>query len=564
MEEMSLKERLESIKAQTNNDNSIDNNINEAIELLNEDSNEGETSPNYRDLIKNDYDEMDESDFQETRNEAFSAVKDDLKSRLGNEETNGSRVVKSKAEIYEENNPIIKIDPSSKEEEKSIAVDAGSILIDSIAEIEKDSAEKSKELHKLQEEYNKQEDNLVASQPEDTNSDDIDDILNAIDEHTSKQDMDISEEDEDNLTVLIEKLESQKLYSEYKHEDEHVGPADYVIETNPDYQEAVEDVLTGNGFNIVKKSNKEKNALLERFVNSGNEVTVPLVNSGIYVKMSGASTTEIISMNQITGDNDAEVTLNKLNILNSHITGSSIGKMRLAQLIKVVSYYDIETLNFALYAATHPETTEITRNCGRCGQEYFINQHTRDLLINPEDYADEATEIRNNVTTYEILQSRSQLNKIIKKVCANGDLIVYFKHPSIESYIKTARNLTNETMRKYPQLVDMAYAIDKVFLRDNGKNYAEFSDPNSIIDIIGKIKNPRTKYELLDILEEIRPCAIPSYGYSNTLCPHCGNKDKTEAFSIENLLFTVAQQEDEMETLRWAAKLQERRKSKKK
>ena len=110
----------------------------------------------------------------------------------------------------------------------------------------------------------------------------------------------------------------------------------------------------------------------------------------------------------------------------------------------------------------------------------------------------------------------------------------------------------------------MAYAIDKVYLRDSGTNYVEYSDPNSIIDIIGKLKNNEVKYELLDILEEIRPCAIPSYGYNDTICPHCGNKDKSEAFSMENLLFTVAQQEDEMSTLRWAAKLQERRKSKKK
>ena len=560
-EELSLKERLENIKSQNNSDSNIDENIKEAMNLLGDD----DTTPDYKSLIKNDLNNMSDSEFEETRKEAFSAVKEDFKSKNNNDNEESSTRTKTRAEIYEENNPIIKADPNNKAKQE-VADDAGSQLIDSISEIEKDSKEKSKILYEMQKEYETavEEENIIASQPEDTNSDDIDDILNAIDEHNSKQDMDINEEDEDNLSVLIDKLESQKLYSDYKHEDEHVGPADYVIESNPDYEEAVEDILTSNGFNVIKKSNKEKNALLERFVNSGNEVTVPLVNSGIYVKFSGASTTEIISMNQITGDTDAEMTLNKLNIMNSHITGSSIGKMRLAQLIKVISYYDIETLNFALYAATHPEMTEITRNCNRCGQEYFIKQHTRDLLINPEDYSEEAKEIRNNVTTYEILQSRSQLNKIIKKVCSNGDLIVYFKHPSIESYIKTARNLSADTVRKYPQLVDMAYAIDKVFLRDSGRNYAEFSDPNSIIDIIGKIKNPRTKYELLDILEEIRPCAIPSYGYSDTICPHCGNKDKSESFSMENLLFTVAQQEDEMETLRWAAKLQERRKSKKK
>ena len=563
----SLKDRLEEIR-----DNSTSNVPTDTVIIDRSADLNKVDGPDYKALIKADADSLTDSEFAETRKAAFSGVKDDLKARINSNNSEPKTKTepvrkKTAAELYEEKNPIIveKAEPISTEQEGP--GDVGSDLMDSLKDIEAESAKISQILHNEQRKID--EAKLLSEQTSNTmkdtvNSDSVDDIISSIEEANSRKDMDIEEEEEENLEVLLEKIESQKVYTTYKSPEEYVGPADYVIKENEDYKDTVEEVLSDNGFKVVKKNTREKNALLERFVNSGDEVTVPLVNSGIYVTFTGASTSEIISMNQISGNDSAEVTLNKLNIINNHIVNSSIGKMRLSQLIKVISYYDIETLNFAFYAATHPDMSEISRSCGRCGQDYYIKQKTRDLLINPEDYADEAKDIRENVTTYEILLNRSRLNKTIRKVCSGGQLIVEFKHPSIEAYISTARNLSEETERKYPQLVDMAYAIDKIYLRDNKDSYVEYSDPNNIIDIIGKIKNPKTKYELLDMLEEVRPCAIPSYGYSDTMCPHCGNTDRSEPFTMENLLFTVAQQEDEMETLRWAAKLQAKRQSKKK
>ena len=566
----SLRDRLE--KIQKDNNVQPQDSVTEAQNIYDAVDEKEENMPNYRELIKSDAESLTDEEFANTRKAAFDSVKDDLKGRINgdDEEPAEEKPIKKKSalELYEEKNPIItQVEEKEPEEDPNAVKDVGTDLMDSLKDIEKDSAVKSRILYEEQKKYEEAKfvnTNTPQELTDKVNSDNVDDIISSIEESNSRKDMDIEEDEEENLEVLLEKIESQKVYTTYKSTEEYVGPADFTVTDNEDYQDTVEEILGDNGFTVIKKNTKDKNALLERFVNSGNEVTVPLVNSGIYVTFTGASTSEIISMNQISGNDSAEITLNKLNIMNNHITNSSIGKMRLSQLIKVISYYDIETLNFAFYAATHPDMSEITRSCGRCGQDYYIKQKTRDLLINPEDYSDEAKDIRENVTTYEILLDRSRLNKTIKKVCSGGQLIVEFKHPSIEAYISTARNLMPETEQKYPQLIDMAYAIDKLYLRDSGKNYVEYNDPNSIIDIIGKIKNPKTKYELLDMLEEVRPCAIPSYGYSDTMCPHCGNKDRSEPFSMENLLFTVAQQEDEMETLRWAAKLQSKRKSKKK
>lgn len=571
--EMNLRERLEQIQSQDEQPKKypVQNNTKsdeeaEALAIIDNDN-----TPDYKDLIKQDIDGMTEDEFEQSRNFAFESVKNNFTKQ--DSDTNNDteeKIVegyKSKAELYEEQNPIIKtVEKKEVEEEKGI--DAGSVLMDSLTDIDKDTENKSKALFEMQKQYNENNENSQINESNTAESDNsvesIDDVISSIEQNNIKKDIDVKTEDEENLSVLIEKLESQKMYSKYKETENYTGPSAYTIENSPEYENAVEDVLNTNGFNIVKKSNSEKNAILDKFVNSGTQVTVPLVNSGIYVTMTGGSTTEIISMNQLTGSTSARNELEKLNIINNHIVGSSIGKMRLSQLIKVVSYYDIETLYYAFYAATYPNMSEVTRYCGRCGQEYFIKLNTRDMLINPEDYADDAKDIRNNVTTFAILKEKSQLNKVIKKVCDKGNLIIYFKHPSIESHITTSDNITDETNRLYSQLVDMAYAIDKLYLRDSGNQYIEFNDPNSIISVIAKIKDVDTRYELLDILEEIRPNAIPSYGFKDTICPHCGNKDNSEAFSVENLLFTQAQQKEEMATLRWAAKLQERRNQKKK
>lgn len=566
-----LTERLEKARRQHfANMKTDEKSVEEPVNSYDNDSNGNIENPDYKSLIKNDFDNMDADDIAETRKMAFDSIKEDFSDRVkGDKNENAKPTInepdrpKTAAEIYEEKHAIIKRQPKKIEKEEPNPLDPGENLFGSLDAIEKDSQEKSKILYEEQRKIDeaKAEENAIKEQ--ESYNESIEDILSEIEENNIKQGLNMKEDNED-LTEMLDKLEGQKQYATYTPTEEYTGPSDYIINNNTDYEDAVEDILESNDFRIVKKSNSEKNAILDKFTNSGDTVTVPLVNSGIYVTMSGASITEIISMNDLTGTG-SELELNKLNILNNHITGSSIGKMRLSQLIKVVSYYDIETLYYALYAASYPNISEISRTCSKCGQEYFINMNTRDILRNPEDFVKEAKDIRDNVTTYEILREKSLLNKEIKKACANGNIIVVMRHPSIESYINTMNNLTQETIRKYSNsMIDIIYSISKIYVRDNGHNYIEIIDPNVIMDVISKVKDANLKYELLDMLEDLRPNALPSYGYKATMCPECGYKDESIPFNMEDLLFTHAQQEDQMATLRWAAKLQKKRQSKKK
>lgn len=577
-----LKDRLEKIAAMADEKNRSNNmpynkpvnEVNSEVDDLLNDINTNEDVANINETITSEVDEINDTEFETSRNEAFASVAEQFTTNKQNvakethKETtdtiNENDRQLTAAERYEMKNSIIKRHEKPVIKEDDIDNDPNAALIKGMVEMDKQSAEMSKMLYAMKEQEEIAKETSNAADQEDSTSDSVVDILANIEETNAKKDLDLEENSED-LTEMLEKLESQKVYATYEPTEEYTGPADYVVEEDKEYQAIVENVLDENNIRIVKASNKEKNAILERFSNSGNNVTVPLINSGIYITVSGASANEIISMNNITGNSMAETTLKKLSMVNEHIVGSSIGKMRLAQLIKVVSYHDIETLWYALYAATYPEESEISRTCSRCGNDYYIKTNTRDLMINPEDFVDDAKEILNNVTQYNILLERSVLNKVVKKTLDKGNIIVYIKHPSIESYVSTSNNIDQDVIRNNQStLIDICYSIDKLLVRKSGYDYVEFKDPNKIIEIINKVKDTNVLYELLDAIEEVRPNALPAYGYKKTTCPHCGFTNQQEAFSIQELLFTSAQQESEMATLRWAAKLQQRRQQKKK
>lgn len=572
-----LKDRLERI-ANSNAERIVNENIDKEVEETEEDINYSEylsdeieedleepiiiqdndesvEKIDYRKLLADDYKNMDEDDIESSRKEAIAFIKDEEQKEAIPERK------KSRAELFEEKHAII-----NKSEKKEVVDDLdddpNAEIIRGMEEMDKNNVILSAQLQKMQEEYVSTKEDAIDSQ--DDMGDDVDSILNKLEENNVRKDLDIEEDNED-LSLMIEKLENDKTYSKYDEPEEVTGPADYVVEDNRDYQDVVESVLDENNIKVVKASNSEKNAVLDKFSNYGANVTVPLVNSGIYVTLSGASVPEIISMNSITGSSNAETILAKLKALNGHIIGSSIGKMRLSQLVKVVSYYDIETIYYALYAATYPDESEINRACGRCGSDYYIKANTRHLLLNSEDFAKEAGDIRDNVTTYAKLLETTVLNRVVKKTLMDGNVIVYLKHPSIESYINTDNRLNPDALKNYQStLIDICYSVDKLLLRKRGNEYVEFKDPNTIIDVLQKLKNEDLMYELLDAIEEIRPNALPSFGYRKTVCPHCGYSEPQQSFSIQDLLFTSAQQKSEMATLRWAAKLQKRRQQKKK
>lgn len=401
--------------------------------------------------------------------------------------------------------------------------------------------------------------------PEDVPVDDVDAILSQIEDADAYDDSDEILKS-DNIEELLAEIERQKVFAtDVNTNSEATGPAQYVVEIDETYQNAVEEVMDVNSIKITKPTNTGRNALLERYTNVGNSVAVPLPNSGIFVQISGAGVDELIAMSQINTENPMADELNKLKFVCDHIINSSIGPMKLQQLIKVVSYYDLYTLYYGLLAATHPENIEISRICPICEETYYVDMRTRDLLLNATDFQRSETDIRDNVTTYKRLIESAMLSKVYKKFHSNGNMLIHYKHPSIESWLQTYHFLRPEILQRYESIVNFAFCIDKIALRDKKTNsFIEYKDPNEIVLIISRLKDINDKYEIADMVDEVRPSYIPTYGYQKCTCPHCASKNDTENINIPSLLFTLARDEDWMAMMKRAAEIQKRKASEKK
>ena len=397
-------------------------------------------------------------------------------------------------------------------------------------------------------------------------TDDVDDIVARLeDDGVNYEDRATPEDENMDVLEVLDKIESEKTYASIESNETVVGPSDYLVEKNEEFSDSIEDVLKNNNITIVKKNDREKNAILEQFANDGTHVTSVLVNSGIFVTMSGAGTNEVMAMNRIDDGSQVRNEMGKLQHVSQHIVGSSIGKMKLSQLIKVVSYYDIDQLYYALYAASYPDEVEMRLKCPSCGQSYYVNLKTRDMLLNPDDFEKRTGDIKDNVTTYERLLETSELGKIYKKAHGNN-LIIWYRHPSIENYLNTKNKLREEVYNKYSAYVSdaMIYSIAKVAVRVKGNEFIEVTDPNDILEkILGQLKDPNEKYNIYDMARSIVPSEIPRFGIKKHVCPHCSYNINEIPASMDEMLFTQANQREEMATYKWIGNQERIKKSKK-
>lgn len=476
---------------------------------------------------------------------------------------------KSRAELAQEKYaPITRKDPEPETAKPTNGKpQTGDALFDTADNLDKEIAERSARLAKMQEQAMREQQQREIVPPvedpntteNDTGGDDINSIIASLGEVPIEK-----KEEEQDLEKLLEEYETNKIYTDLPSMESTAGPSDYLVESDEEFESNIETILERNDIKVVNKNTAERDAILDKYVNSGDRITMVLPNSGIYVTMSGAGATEIIDMNSMTrGMSDTQYELEKLNHICQHITGSSVGKLKLAELIKIVSYWDIDCLYYALFAATHPTISEISKHCDKCGQEYYLKAHTKDLMINPEDFEKDITDIRDNVTTMARLKETSKLGKVYKKAHSNG-MIVYYKHPSIESYLRTQNALTETTKEKHDSIIDLAYGIDKIAIRVKGNEFIEYTDPNEIINIVSKMKNVDEKYEIYDMIETITPNAKPIFGFKETVCPVCGGTSSMTTFTMDSLLFTQAQLEEYEASLRWAVRAQKRNQDRKK
>jgi len=368
--------------------------------------------------------------------------------------------------------------------------------------------------------------------------------------------------DEVPIVDVMDPLDKEKVIAKY--------PNGYVIKSvNKDYQNHLDELLDEN-FKPSNGSHKDKakSLSLKRFINRGDAAIVPLPNSGISISLTGASINKIIAMMTEQQKSYSMGLLSKVNHIVQHIIDTTVGPLKMTRLIDVVSNHDLETLYYALFAATFPDVNEFPVTCDSCKQSYKVRSHNRDLLLNPDDFNDDLINIE-EVETLADLKKISRLNDGRQVVLEKEGIVIKLTHPSIKSFVKAieviGKNINSSTMEG--NLVTL-YHIEELRYYDeeygpmsykkpfNEKSYIELDKFLTTLSL-------ESRYILDQAIQDMIP-AIPQYGIGKSTCPHCEVVNEPKIMNMSSLLFTMARDKKEILTVKEEIETLQKKKDKKK
>jgi len=324
------------------------------------------------------------------------------------------------------------------------------------------------------------------------------------------------------------------------------APTQFTIDHRTEYVETVKSVLDANGikFNTKKKGGLKK-GLMRSFIQRHPHVTMPLINSGFHVTLSGAPIPEIIQMNNMTAKKRSEAEMKKLGFIKKHLVDTSLGRhMSLSQFAQLVYYKDIQTLYFNLFIGSFPENNEFPVTCEdtKCGQDLKLNIHAADMVLNADQFRDQSDYILYKNTDISQVLAQSAVSKEKRVLLPNG-LVVGFRNPTIWDFIvlnDTLEEMAAKTdLTKYSSSVGYLLYINYIAIPDEDGLYVKYDSIEEMLELLSMDEDS------LDVIDE----QIDEYANKDTVryglraykCPKCGKQHKEKEIDMANFLFILSQ-----------------------
>ena len=320
---------------------------------------------------------------------------------------------------------------------------------------------------------------------------------------------------------------------------------------NTEYSDTIKSVLDINNIKFkTSKKGKLKNALLRNYIQRNPHVTTPLVNSGIFITLSGASVPEIIHINSLEGKKRSEIEIKKMSLIQKHLVDTSLGsKISLTQLLKIIYYKDIQTLWFNIFIGTFPPVNEFPVNCEnpKCKAELKLQIHAADLVLNAEDFEKPINDILYHNTDILDVIKQSELARE-KRVLMNDHTIIVFKDPSIYDLIYLTTKLeelqSKKDLSQYQNIVELLMFIAYAALPDTDGEYNKFDSIDDILEII-LLMSETDRISLGEHVEDYTQKNIVKYGLKSYTCPKCNKVHAEKELDMSDLIFTFSR-------IRWA------------
>lgn len=369
-------------------------------------------------------------------------------------------------------------------------------------------------------------------------------------------------EDEDDVFSDIEKRLNNSLIVEpdnaVKSFDENTSVLDVKVKRNGQYEEAVRGMLEDNSIKI-KSTDKGnlKDAAIRNYTNRTNHVTTPLVNSGIFVTLSGGSATEVMAMSQIQADTRVQIEIKKMNAIHKHLVDSTFGdKVLMANLMKVIHYRDLQTLFYNFFVGTFPEEVDYPVNClnPKCGQDIILKIHASDMVLNADEFKDQIQQILYTNMSLDEAMKATPLSKV-HQFRMNDGTIVGVRIPSlydqlevmnkIEQYIAKDRTADES---KINLLFGYLMYVEYIAI-PSGKNFIKLTKIRDLVETL--ISMDEDLLEALDDeISRIDTSKEIKYGIKSYTCPSCKKVHKDMESGMDQMLFTLSQVRGMMRSLK--------------
>jgi hypothetical protein len=321
---------------------------------------------------------------------------------------------------------------------------------------------------------------------------------------------------------------------------------DFTIDYNTEYVENLKGILDDNDIKFkTKKKGGLKKGLLKNFIQRNPHVTTPLVNSGFYVTLSGASIPEIIQMNTMTARKRSEAEMKKIAFIKKHLVETSVGKnLSLSQLSQIVYHKDIQTLYFNLFIGSFPKLNEFPVTCEneKCATEMRLQIHAADLVLNIDEFQDTINYILYKNTDIKDVIDQTSLSKE-KRVKLTNKMSIGFRNPSVWDVIFLSDRLEELQKEKdisaYSRVAGYLMYINYIALPEDGE-YVKFDDLMEMLEILNALDE--TALDEIDAaVEEYTNKNVVKYGLKQYKCPKCNRIHKERELDMSDFLFTLSQ-----------------------
>lgn len=295
--------------------------------------------------------------------------------------------------------------------------------------------------------------------------------------------------------------------------------------------------------------------------------------SGYCGKMSGLSSFEIVNLSTIDERfrNTADALMQKTSLIFNKMTDVSIGQFNnFDEFAKKTAAIDIEVFLYAIIRATYPDEETILMNCANpnCTHAQKRDDGTTRQVPNQFDYhyknsdilmvdkisdklKNEAEAVYNASFAVEDARAVHE-NAVINKTLRfglgdNNEIIMDIYCPSIyemiENYARKidAGGFPDDTFST--NLLNIAMFIKAINLKADDGHYDEFSDLNSIYEILIRMDR-----ELFSVIQQCITDNVTTYTYSfgfkasDVVCPLCNHAFINDVpLTVESLLFLEAQ-----------------------